>query len=210
MLKKLSALAMMLMIMAPAVLADQTSDQDYVNKLRYRNGKMSIDTKKRTINEYTSYQNVDIDTNTYYYDNSTSRSTNISSNALSRSEAKEITEWYIYKGPIAQLSDFEFLDLVGDKSTLVRITEQENKKAGFRTIGNVTIGVGLAGMLGGAAFQASSSTVAASALVMVAGFFFNAFNQSPAHYIRADYAQDKIIEYNVNLKKSLNLPLTYE
>ena len=210
MLKKLSAVALMLIIIAPAVLADQASDQDYVNKLRYRNGKLSIDAKKRTINEFSTYQNVDIDTYTYHYDNSTSRSTNISSTGLSRAEAKEITEWYIYKGPIAQLSDFEFLDLVGDKITLARITEQENKKAGLRTIGNISIGLGVAGMLGGAAFQASTSTITGSALVMVAGFFFNAFNQSPAHYIRADYAQDKIIEYNVNLKKSLNLPLTYE
>jgi hypothetical protein len=45
---------------------------------------------------------------------------------------------------------------------------------------------------------------------MAAGFFFNAFNQSPQHYITANYAQNKIAEYNIDLKRKLNLPLEYE
>lgn len=210
MLKKLLIALLITFIPASVLFADEASDQDYINKLYYRNGKLALETKKRTVSESSSYSNIDIDTSRYHYDNYSSRSTNISSSSLSRSEAKEITEWYIYKGAIAELSDFEFLDLVGDKATLAQITQKEDKKAGFRKIGNLSIGLGLAGMLSGAAFQADSSTVAASALVMVAGFFLKAFNQTPAHYIRADYAQDKIIEYNLNLKKKLNLPLTYE
>ena len=48
------------------------------------------------------------------------------------------------------------------------------------------------------------------ALGMVVGFFIDAFNSTPAHYIRPAYAQAKIDEYNIAMKKRLNLPLNFE
>jgi hypothetical protein len=45
---------------------------------------------------------------------------------------------------------------------------------------------------------------------MTIGFFVNAFNASPHHYIQPDYAQEKIDLYNLKLKKKLGLPLDYD
>jgi hypothetical protein len=124
-------------------------------------------------------------------------------------KVKEITEWYIYKGGIRELSDLEFLELVGEQALLERVYEEEEGRANRRGIGTILIASGLLFMIGGAATSADQPIVTAGALGMTAGFFFNAFNASPQHYIKPDYAQAKIDEYNINLKKKLGLPLDF-
>ncbi|HTY12601.1 MAG TPA: hypothetical protein VMD02_00270 [Candidatus Omnitrophota bacterium] len=193
-----------------AAMGDQTSDQNYINALYYRNSKLWLEAKKRTVDEIRNYSNTSIDTSSYYNQNYSYSNTDISRSSLSQAETKELTEWYLYRGAIRELSDFEFLSLVGDNDYLSKISKVEDQKSGMRLLGDITIGVGLVGMIGGAGLSASSSFVTSSALITVVGFFITAFNQSPAHYIQPDYAQQKIIEYNLNLKKELNLPVQFE
>ncbi|OGC11018.1 hypothetical protein A3K48_00565 [candidate division WOR-1 bacterium RIFOXYA12_FULL_52_29] len=189
---------------------NQQADQDYINKLYYRHNKLELLTRKRLIDEKRNYNDVDITSSTYYADNYTTRNTNITQQGFSKAEVKEINEWYIYLGGISEISDLEFLRLIGDNREIDRIQAIEDQKNKMRFIGNIFIGTGLTVMLGGAAFGAESKVVTGGALGMVVGFFIDAFNSTPAHYIRPAYAQAKIDEYNIAMKKRLNLPLNFE
>ena len=204
MFKKLALLLLVIAISVPALLADEISDQEYINRLNYHRNKLELITKKRQIDEKRSYSYTDIDSYTFSFEAYSQTSADISTQTLARSEVKEITDWYIYKGGIRELSDAEFLALVEDYAELEQVIDMENRKARMRTIGNIFIGTGLLVMIGGAALSAGEPTITAGALGMTAGFFLSAFNLSPAHYIQPDYAQEKIA-----LKKKLGLPLDY-
>ncbi|MBI5698964.1 hypothetical protein HZC35_01460 [Candidatus Saganbacteria bacterium] len=215
-MKKLIVTLLLLSFLAPLSFAQEVptpqSEQEYVNKLFYRHNKLEIVTKKRLIDEKQRYNYTDIDTfvypgvNTYW----PSSSTTVTSQSSSRFETKEINEWYIYMGGISELSDSEFLKLVGDDRELKRITELENQKAGMRAFGNLGIGLGLIAMVGGAAVSASQGVITGGAVALTLGFVINSFNASPQHYISSVYASNKIDEYNLALKQKLNLPLSYE
>jgi len=190
-------------------LANAQADQEYVNKLKYQRNKLALVTKQREVDERSSYSYTDVDTYTYTYEAYSHSSTDISTQHYDRSEKKEITDWYIYRGRLRQLSDAEFLALVGARNKLAVVMKEEQAKAGMRTWGNIFIGTGLLVMLGGAALNATEGTTMAGALGMTAGFVINAFNMPPAHYIEPDFAQEKIDEYNISLKRKLGLPLDY-
>jgi hypothetical protein len=209
MIKKFLSLLIVLTLLSPALFADDISDQQYINKVGYRNNRLELVTKKRQIDETRHYSYTDIDSYTSTYEAFSHTASDISTQSLSRSEVKEVTEWYIYKGGIAELSDIEFLRLIGNKTMLDYAIDQENKKSKIRNVGNILIGVGLTGMIGGAALSAGETIVTGSALGMTAGFFINALNASPAHYIKPDYAQQEITEYNFRLKKKLGLPVDF-
>jgi len=80
----------------------------------------------------------------------------------------------------------------------------------MRGISNTIIGTGLLTMIGGAAFSSGQSVITIGGLIMTGGFFLGAFNITPTHYIQPDYAQEKVDEYNLALKRNLNLPLNYD
>lgn len=208
-MKKLFVLILICLLLPYHVLAQETSDQEYINKLKYRRNRLDLVTKKRKIDEERSYSYTDIDTTTYSYEAYTHSATDISTQSMSRSEVKEVTDWFIYKGSIRELSDLEFLALVGEKAEYQRVEKLENQSANMRNIGNICIGSGLLIMLGGAMMSAGEAVVTTGAIGMTTGFFLNAFNLSPDHYIQPDYAQEKIDEYNINLKRQLGLPLDY-
>lgn len=210
MLKKIIIAALVIPILSSVLFAQEPSDQEYINKLNYRRNKLEIVTKQRMIDIRRSYSSTDINTSTYTYEAYSQTYGNISTQSLSQAEAKEVTEWYILKGGLRELSDLEFLELVGDRSELDRARDLDNRKAGMRLIGNAAIGLGALAMVAGAGFSAGQQVITGGALTMVTGFFITAFNLSPRHYIQTDYAQEKIDEYNIALKKKLNLPLTYE
>lgn len=217
MIKKLAVIMLLLCAATLAFAADQTTgqattqtDQDYINKLYYRHNKLELLTRRRLIDEKRNYNNTDINTTTFYLPSYRDSSTNITSQSYEKSETKVINEWFIYLGGISEISDLEFLKVVGDDRELARAQSIEDQKGSMRFIGNIFIGSGLGVMLGGAALGADSKFVTAGALGMVVGFFIDAFNGTPAHYIKPAYAQQKIDEYNVGLKQKLNLPLNYE
>lgn len=211
MFRKLSAIiiASTICLSAP-LLAQQTSDQVYINQLAYQRNKLELTVKKRIINENRSYSYTDIESSTYTWESFSHTSADISTQSLSRAEAKEITDWYVYKGGVRELSDLELLELTGDNTILPRLIEMEDQKGRMRLIGDISIGLGLLAMIGGAAFSADQPVISGGAVATVIGFFISAFNQSPHHYIQPDFAQEKIDEYNVSLKKRLNLPLDYQ
>ena len=209
MIKKLLILLILCSMLVLPLAANEISDQQYINQLKYRNNKLELLTKKRQIDERRSYSHTDIDTTIFSYEAYSDISTDVDTQSLSRSEVKEITEWYIYKGGVRELSDIEFLEVIEDQTNLARALTIENQKARMRTIGNIFIGGGILVMVGGAGLSAGQSIITAGALGMTAGFFISAFNLSPAHYIQPDYAQEKIDEYNIALKRKLDLPLDY-
>jgi hypothetical protein len=208
-MKKFFGLILITILVAP-LLAQTPSDQDYLSKLEYRRSKLSITVKKRMVDETRSYSNVDIDTTVFSYEAYTQTWGNISTSSFSQQEMKEITNWYIYKGALRELSDLEFLELTGEKAEFNRIQKIEDQKARMRGIGNVAIGVGLVTMIVAGSVSADTPIITSSALVAVAGFFVSSFNQSPHHYIQPDFAQAKIDEYNIALKQKLDLPLQFE
>ncbi len=190
--------------------ADQASEQDYINKMTYQQNKLEIVTKTRTINVSKSYSSTDINLYTYTNEVYTQNYGNIDTSSTALSESKQKTDWYIYKGGIRELSDLEFLDLIGERALYARVADQEEGRDRMRTIGSWTIAAGVVAMVGGAALSAGQPVITGGALTTVAGFFISAFNLSPKHYIQPDYAQSKAFEYNIALKRKLNLPVNYE
>lgn len=207
---KILLLSVLLLLSTQALWADQASDQDYINKLFYQHNKLEVVTKTRTINVNKNYSSTDINYYTYTNEVYTQNIGNIDTSSTALSESKQRTDWYIYKGGIRELSDLEFLDLVGERTLFNKVSDQENGKERMRMIGNYTIAVGVIAMVGGAALSASQQIITGGALATAAGFFISAFNLSPRHYIQPDFAQSKIDEYNIALKKKLNIPLSYE
>jgi len=210
MLKRILAVFLTILVLAPAVLADQASDQAYINKLDYQRNKLTLVAKTRVIGETSSYSSTNIDTTSYTLEAYTQTYGNISTSSLQRQENKEITDWFIYKGTVRKLSDLDLLQLVGDQDEYRRVYDLDSRKAQLRMIGNISIGVGALVMIGGAGLSAGQPTITGGALVMVTGFFISAFNLAPHHYIQPDFAKEKIDNYNLALKKKLNLPLEYE
>ena len=205
---KIIALTLCILVSAIPVAA-QISDQEYINQLKYRNNSLKLVTKERLVNEHRSSSYTDIDTTTYSLEAYSYTNTDIATDSLSRSEVREITEWYILKGGVRRLSDIEFLKIVGDLEMLSLAESIADQKAGMRNIGNIFLGTGILVMLGGVAGSAGQAVVTGGALAMTAGLFFNAFNHPPTHYIQPDYAQQKIDEHNIMLKKELDLPIDY-
>jgi len=210
MLKKVLAVSLTISLLAPTLFAQEISEEEYRNQLAYRRDKLTLVTKKRFIDEKRSYSYTDIDTISYTWEAYTYSDTDIRTQSLARAEAKEVTEWYIYKGGLRELSDMEFLALVGDTAMLEQVRMAEDQKAGMRNIGNISIGLGFLTMVGAAAFSGGQAVVTGGAVLMATGFLISAFNLSPQHYITPDYAQEKIDDYNIALKKKLNLPLSFE
>ena len=210
MLRKLSVLTALILFISAPLLAEPVSEQEYINQLTYQRSKLELIVKKRIINENRSYSYTDIESTTYTWESYSHTSSGISTQSLSRAEAKEVMDWYVYKGGVRELSDLELLELTGDNTALPRIREMEDQKGRLRLVGNVSIGLGLLTMIGGAAFSAEQPVISGGAFATVIGFFISAFNQSPHHYIEPDFAQEKIDLYNVELKRKLNLPLDYK
>jgi len=209
-MKKIIALALLSFILISASLAELSADQEYVNKLEYQHNKLELVTKKRQIDEKRGYSYTDINTTSYSFEAYSQSYTDISTQSLQRAETKEISEWHILKGGVRELSDLEFLNLINDHLYLAQVKIQEDQKARLRNIGNLSIGTGILVMLAGAAASAGQSVIVTGAVTTTIGFFLDAFNQSPDHYIPADYALNKIDEYNLALKKKLDLPLNYQ
>jgi hypothetical protein len=211
MLRKISAIILVLCLFNIGALAETPADKLYLSKQTYAHSKLELITKTRLVRERENYSNTDITTTTYSVEASYSRSfTNIATANLARDEDKQIAEWHIYRGGVRELSDLDFVQIVGDQAEFNRILNMEQQKANWRAAGGVVLGLGIVTMIGGAALGANQSVIGGGALATVAGFFISAFNFSPAHYIQPDYALEKVDEYNLKLKKKLGLPIDYE
>ncbi len=210
--KSLISLLLVALLAPPLFAADLSpSDQAYVNQLTYRHNKLELTTQTRTVNVSSSYSTTDINSDYYRFNrNYQSENTSITTSTQNKAEQKELTEWYIYKGGVDQISDLEFLDLVGDRALYDQVKERDDYRRGWRRAGWGSIGVGLIAMIGGAALGSGQPTILGGALVTTAGFFISAFSAAPDHYIKSSYALNKIDEYNIKLKQKLGLPLNFE
>ncbi|MCU0641881.1 MAG: hypothetical protein MUC35_07390 [Candidatus Margulisbacteria bacterium] len=192
------------------------ADQLYLDQQTYQHNKLELTTKTRTISESRTDSNTDISSTTYRVGNRYSdygyrdEYGRVNTSTVNRSQQIELTEWYVYKGGVQVLTDLEFLDLVGDRAMYDQVKEKNDGRKVWRRSGYASISLGLAAMIGGAAFSAGQPVIMGGAVVTTIGFFLTAFSAPPAHYIKSGYALNKIDEYNVALKKKLNLPLTYE
>lgn len=216
-MKKVVLAALIGCLSASFVLAElSAADQLYLNQQTYQHNKLDLTTKTRIINENRTDSNTDISSSTYRIGNRYSdysyrdESGNINTSTVNRSEVKELTEWYVYKGGVQALTDLEFLELVGDRAMYNQVQEKNDGRRIWRRTGYGSIGLGLIAMIGGAAFSAGQPVIMGGAVVTTIGFFISAFSAAPSHYIKSGYALNKIDEYNIALKKKLNLPLTYE
>jgi hypothetical protein len=215
MLKRIVAILLGLTLLAPLASAAELSaaDQLYLDQQTYQHNKLDLTTKTRTINENRTDSNTDISASTYRIGNRYSDYSyrdeygNINTSTVNRSQQIELTEWYVYKGGVQALTDLEFLELVGDRAMYNQVQEKNDGRRIWRRAGYASIGLG---MIGGAAFSAGQPVIMGGAVVTTLGFFLSAFSAPPPHYIKSGYALNKIDEYNIALKKKLNLPLTYE
>jgi hypothetical protein len=213
MIKKLLVSAILVSLLAPALLAAELNpaDQAYVNQLTYRHNKLELTTKTRTVNVSSSYSSTDINATNYRFDqNYRESNANITTSTQNSSGQVELTEWYIYKGGVDQLSDLQFLRLIGDQAMFNSVDNKVDAQRTWLKTGYITTGIGLVAMIGGAALSAGQPVILGGALVTTAGFFISAFSARPAHYIQSSYALNKIDEYNIKLKQQLGLPLSFE
>lgn len=213
MIKKLLISLLLVSLLVPSLFAAELNpaDQAYVNQLNYRHNKLELTTQTRTVNVSSSYSSTDITASNYNYNRNYQESNaNITTSTQNSAEQKELTDWYIYKGGVDQISDLEFLKLVGDQAMFNTVDNKADSLRLWRRAGYITIGTGLVAMIGGAALQASQPVIIGGALVTTVGFFISAFSAPPAHYIKSSYALNKIDEYNIKLKQQLGLPLSFE
>ena len=213
MIKKALVSILLVSLLAPSLLAAELNpaDQAYVNQLNYRHNKLELTTQTRTINVNSSYSSTDINQTNYNFNRNYQESNaNITTSTVNQAEQKELTEWYVYKGGVDQLSDLQFLKLVGDQAMFNAVDAKVDDRRNWQRTGYITTGVGLAAMIGGAALSAGQPTILGGALVTTVGFFISAFSARPTHYIQSSYALNKIDEYNIKLKQQLGLPLSFE
>jgi hypothetical protein len=213
MTKKCIIALLLVSLLAPGLLAAELNpaDQLYVNQLNYRHNKLELTTQTQTVNVSNSYSSTDISQTNYNYGpNYQQSNANITTSTQNSEGQKELTDWYIYQGGVDQLSDLQFLKLIGDQDMFNAVDDKVDSLRLWRRTGYVTIGLGLVAMIGGAALQASQPVILGGALVTTAGFFIGAFSTAPTHYIKSSYALNKIDKYNIKLKQSLGLPLSFE
>jgi len=130
----------------------------------------------------------------------------------------ETTDWKIIQGGVQQISDAQFANLVGDKSTQERIAKDWDDYNNVMTWGAV---IGLTGLLmvlaGGAVAFSGSSAADAGAVVFAVGVVptivgLGMLSKEPysGHYVSPSTAAKQAFDYNQNLKKQLGLPESYE
>jgi len=208
-MKKAFLIGLILCFAAP-LLAQTAGDELYLKQLEYRRDKLSIQVKQRTIDISRGYSTTDrwetlytIEAYTYKWGQDDTRSG-------SERETREISDWIILKGGLKELSDYEFLHTIGNEEQAARIGNIEKDKSHWRNIGNVMGLSGLVIMIAGSGTDSRTTYISAGGALAVVGVLINAFNLSPDHYIPVDYAQEQIDLYNVELKRKLELPLTYD
>jgi hypothetical protein len=211
MIKKIYSSLLALLFCAGLAVAQDVNDQQYINQLYYRHNKIEINLTHRTIDISNASSSTDISTSSFNYSRNYSENYgNISTTSQAKQETKDITSWHIIKGGISELSDLDFLQLIGDQKLYDKIKSEDDARNRMRLIGNISIGTGVAAMLGGASLSAGEAVISGGALVTALGFFISSFNAPPHHYLSPDYALNKSDEYNIALKQKLNLPLNFE
>lgn len=191
------------------IIAETSKDDLYINQLNYHRNKLELLVKTRTISETSNYSSTDWTSTTYTLEAYSQTYGSAATSSGSRAETREITVWKVIKGGVRQLSDAEFLDIVGKHGEAENIRKQEDSANKYRLGGMATSLAGLGYMLLASGQSNNSTAITTGGVVTAIGFLISAFNQSPWHYITSDYAQELMDDYNINLKKKLGLPINF-
>jgi hypothetical protein len=115
------------------------------------------------------------------------------------------------RGGIRELSDIEFIEIIGDreKADQIQKTMDEKNRMGMWALGCGILGV--ASVVGAGGFTpVNSSQMAIGTALILGGIFLGYLYAPQRHYITADYAQEGADNYNIKLKKALGLPVETE
>lgn len=208
-MKKLLIILCALCFLSANILAETTQEDQYVRELNYRRNKLEVLVKKRFVSELSGYSSTDFTATTYTLEAYSQTWGYGSTATTSRAETKEISDWIIVKGGIRELSDAEFLDITGRHEEAAKIHAQEDSRGRFRVAGTLISIAGVGYMLVASGQNQPSSSITAGGIVTAIGFIFSAFNAPQRHYLTPDYAQEEIDNYNISLKKKLDLPLDF-
>jgi len=203
--RAISAVLISILISTPVL-----AQTDYEKKLEYNRKKIQILIKTAMKNESSGYSDTDTWSTTIspeagYSYTYTTGSTRTGSTTLLR----EISDWVIVRGGIRELSDMEFLKIVGDTETARRVQDEINERNKWRLIGTIggLIGIGVA--VSGSS-DGSVGTITAGSVISLIGFLVSSLNFPKKHYIPADYALEQKDFYNIGLKRELGLPIDYD
>jgi hypothetical protein len=186
---------------------------DYEKKLEYRRKKIEIVSRSAYVGETSNYLSSDTSrygyTSTpegYYYGSSSTFGT-----SGGRTVFREVSDWVIIRGRITELSDIEFLEIVGDreKADAVRKMTDDKNRLMYWGLGCGLLGV--AAVIGAGSFTpVNSSQMAIGTALLLGGVILGYLSAPPRHYLRADNVQEGADKYNISLKKALGLPIETE
>ena len=186
---------------------------DYEKKLEYRRKKMEVLVRTAYVGETSGYTSLNASdyswTSTpegYSYGSSQIYGTN-----SGRSTTRPVSDWVMVKGGIRELSDIEFIEIIGDreKADQIQKTMDEKNRMGMWALGCGILGV--ASVVGAGGFTpVNSSQMAIGTALILGGIFLGYLYAPQRHYITADYAQEGADNYNIKLKKALGLPVETE
>lgn len=208
-MKKLAWLILFVLVLQSVAL----SASDYEKKLEYRRKKLTVMVRSAYVGESSGYTSSDTDvfniTNTsegFSYGNAST-----TGSSTRRTVYRQVSDWVIIKGGIRELTDLEFLEIVGDNDRADEIQRTMDDKGRYLVWG---IGCGILGIgsviAAGAATPADPALMTVGSVLLLGGIVLSYISSSPYHYLTADYVQEKSDDYNIKLKKSLSLPIETE
>lgn len=186
---------------------------NYEKRLEFRRKKITIVERTAFVKETTGY----VFSNTSSLVNSERpRGRSFGSSATfgttdRQTSMRQVFDWVIVRGGIAELSDIEFLDIIGDtnKADRVQSTIDDKNRMMFWALGCEVVGI--AAIIGAASVTPVNSTqTAVGSALMLGGMLMGYFYGPERHYISPDQAQEGADNYNIKLKRSLGLPIETE
>jgi len=186
---------------------------DYEKKLEYRRKKIEVLVRTAYVGETSGYTSLNasdyrwtITPEGYSYGSSQIYGTN-----SGRSTTRQVSDWVMVRGGIRELSDIEFLEIIGDREKADEIQRSMDEK---NRMGMWALGCGIFGVvsvIGAAAYTpVNSSQMAIGTTLILGGIFLGYLYAPQRHYILADHAQEGADNYNIKLKKALGLPVETE
>ncbi len=205
-MKKIISIILMLLLFSTSAFAKSL----YERELEYKRKKINIMVRTRYVGELEKEKLGDVYEYTYTSDAGYSyKTTTTDVRTGITHELKEVSDWVIVKGGIRELSDYEFLYLTGNDRLAKEIQGKVESRAMWRSIGMITGLIGIGVVIAGSS-SSDSGTITGGALVSLLGVAIGAFNYPIRHYIYPDFAQEEADNYNIELKKQLELPIDYE
>jgi hypothetical protein len=186
---------------------------DYEKKLEYRRKKVEVLVRTAYVGETSNY--LSSDTSSWSYaatpEGYSYGYSSMYGTTGGRSSFRPVSDWVIVKGGIRELSDIEFLDIVGDSEKAAEVQKIIDEKNSM-TMWAIGCGVvGVAAVIGASSFTPVNSSQFGIGSALILGGIVLAYLYAPQrHYLTPDYVQESADKYNIKLKKDLGLPVETE